>query len=151
MVVVVIARVTHHRLLHAPSSWFAELAPREVELVAGLDDAALADLLGRADLFVMPSLIEGFGLVYIEALSLGTPILYTDESGPADFCTSGVQGFKVPLSDAEAIRDVLAAAAAEPRRLRAMRPACAAAAAGLSWAAFREGVSRAIGDGERGR
>ena len=43
----------------------------------GVSDAELRRLYSKATLFVMPSLIEGFGQVYLEALSHGLPVLGT--------------------------------------------------------------------------
>jgi glycosyltransferase-like protein len=43
-----------------------------------LPDAALAPLMRRARVLAMPSLVEGFGLVALEALACGTPVLVSD-------------------------------------------------------------------------
>ncbi len=44
-----------------------------------LADADLAVALDRAAVFVFPSLAEGFGLPVIEAFSLGTPVVHSDD------------------------------------------------------------------------
>ena len=45
----------------------------------------MADLLRESDCFVLPTQGEGFGLCAIEAMAVGTPVICTDWSGPADY------------------------------------------------------------------
>ena len=59
----------------------------------------------RADVFVMPSLIEGLAQVNLEALASGLPIITTANSGAADFLEDGIQGFLVPIRDPESIAE----------------------------------------------
>jgi glycosyltransferase involved in cell wall biosynthesis len=55
-----------------------------VTLLEGVSHEELERLYGAATLFVMPSLVEGFGLVYLEALSHGLPVLGTRNTGLPD-------------------------------------------------------------------
>lgn len=48
-----------------------------VEFKGPLDDDALADSIVRASALVLPSLLEGYGMVLTEAVSLGTPVICT--------------------------------------------------------------------------
>jgi len=52
-----------------------------VELIRGLNRAQLLNQFRKSALFVMPSLVEGFGQVYLEALSHGCPVLGTSNTG----------------------------------------------------------------------
>ena len=52
----------------------------------------LADLYAQADVFVFPSRTDTFGLVMIEAMSLGTPVAAFPVRGPLDVIESGVTG-----------------------------------------------------------
>ena len=54
----------------------AETTPG-VQLIPGVSHATLAELFQRSSLLVMPSLVEGFGQVFLEALSYGCPVLGT--------------------------------------------------------------------------
>jgi L-malate glycosyltransferase len=55
--------------------------------------------LGAADIFVSASQHEGFGLVFLEAMACGLPIISYDHGGQTDFLTDGETGFVVPLND----------------------------------------------------
>lgn len=58
----------------------------------------------QADVFVLSSLWEGFGMVIAEALSVGTPVVATDcPSGPAEILERGRHGRLVPVGDPEAM------------------------------------------------
>lgn len=57
----------------------AGLAPDRVKVLGRVDDADLAVVYDRATVFVFPSLAEGFGLPVIEAMSLGTPVVHSDD------------------------------------------------------------------------
>lgn len=59
----------------------------------------IADIYPLMDLFVLPSLREPFGLVLLEAMASGVPVISTASGGPLDFIQSGVNGILVPPSD----------------------------------------------------
>jgi len=68
--------------------------------------------MARASLFVFPSVFEGFGMVLVEALACGCPIVSTDcPSGPAEILGQGRFGTLVPIGEelslARAITDAL--------------------------------------------
>jgi glycogen synthase len=79
--------------------------------------SAPADALRQAGLLVLPSEAEGFGLVLIEAMSAGVPVVATDVAGIRDVVKNGETGLLVPPGDppalASAIRRVV-----EDRSLR---------------------------------
>ena len=79
----------------------AKLAAPNIELLGHLGKAALMRELGRADLFLFPSLAEGAAGTVLEAMASGLPIVATREGG-VDF-TDGTSGIVLPPRDAEAI------------------------------------------------
>ncbi len=67
-----------------------------------LERDKLKNLLCNSDIFVFPSLFEGSGLVILEALSNGLPVITTTNSG-ADAIIENENGFIVPIRDAQKI------------------------------------------------
>ena len=63
---------------------------------------ALIDHYRLADAYVMPSQ-EGFGIVYMEAMACGIPVLSGDADGSADPLQDGRVGWRVPHRDPEAV------------------------------------------------
>lgn len=109
----------------------------------GLSDAALAEDLGRCDLLVLPSIAEGFGLVILEAMACGLPVLCTDATGGADFITHGKDGYVVPAGDADALRSVMRTALEDPAGLLAVGQAARQKAEGMGWDSYRRNIAAA--------
>lgn len=90
-----------------------------------LDAAALAGLLAAADLVVVPSLYEPFGMVALEAQLAGAPVAVSDTGGLAELVEPGRTGLRFtpqdPAAIAAAVRDVVADPAAARRRAAAAR------------------------------
>ncbi len=72
-----------------------------------------------ADVFVLPSLIEGMPNVLLEAMACGTSVISTDcKSGPAEILNNGQYGTLIPTEDVIALRDSLLAAVMSSERSR---------------------------------
>lgn len=95
-------------------------------------DEVLA-LMARADLFVLPSWDEAFGLVYTEAMAQETPVVGCLGEGVQDFVTDGVSGYLVPPHDAAVLAAALAAAFGDERGRRRVGAAGRAAVLELTW------------------
>lgn len=61
----------------------------------------------KADIFVMPSFTETFGLVYVEAMSQGLPVIYTRGQGFDGAYPEGEVGYSVNPNDANELVDVI--------------------------------------------
>lgn len=60
-----------------------------------------------ASLLVLSSDYEGFGMVLVESLARGLPVLSTDTEGPLDIISHGVNGWLYPVRDYEALNRIL--------------------------------------------
>jgi glycosyltransferase involved in cell wall biosynthesis len=64
--------------------------------------------MAHADLLALSSLHEGLGMVLVEALALGTPVVATDcRSGPREVTQDGRYGELVPVGDSQAMADAM--------------------------------------------
>ena len=78
-----------------------------VHFHGALPNADVLDQMVRAQFFCMPSVNEGFGIVYLEAMASGCITIGTEGEGIADLIVNGVNGFLVPPDNPEAISDVV--------------------------------------------
>jgi glycosyltransferase involved in cell wall biosynthesis len=69
---------------------------------------------------VVPSLGEGFGMVALEAMERGRPVIASDVGGLPEIVADGETGFVVPAGDAEALADAMVALASDLPRAGAM-------------------------------
>jgi glycosyltransferase involved in cell wall biosynthesis len=93
----------------------------------------LAQLYRAHDIFVMPSFRETFGVVYLEALSQGLPIVHTRGQGVDGYFAAGTVAEAVDQSD---VRSVQRAVLALGARLDTVRGQCVESARAFSWGAI---------------
>src|SRR5213594_1884938 len=72
---------------------------RDVRFVGRVDD--VGDLLQRADLFLLPSETESFGLAALEAMACGVPVIASKAGGLPEVVRDGETGFLVNVGDVE--------------------------------------------------
>ncbi len=84
-----------------------------IQLLGAVPDRDLDNLFETADLFVMSSLFEGYGMVLGEALQRGLPIVTTTGGAASETVPDGA-GLKVPPGDVAALRKALDDALADP-------------------------------------
>ncbi len=85
-----------------------------------IDPATLGELYRRAAVFAMPSLLEGFGLVYPEAMAAGKPCIALQGTAPAEIIVDGETGRLVPQNDSAALGDALVDLLGNPEKARTM-------------------------------
>jgi glycosyltransferase involved in cell wall biosynthesis len=76
-----------------------------VEIVSNPDRLALAALYRRCRVFMLASHEEGFGIVLIEAMASGAPVVSTDCGGPRAIVEEGKNGFLVPVGDSAVLAE----------------------------------------------
>jgi glycosyltransferase involved in cell wall biosynthesis len=85
---------------------------RRVNLLGSLPNPFSA--ISSADIFVSPSNWETFGIVIIEAMALGKPVVATATAGTLDIITDGEDGVIVPIGDVEALAEAIGHLAKNP-------------------------------------
>ncbi len=78
-------------------------SPPSVRVLPCVPRSGLAAIYRSADVLVLPSVNEGFGLVLLEAMACGLPVIATVNSGAPDCVVEGRNGFVVPIRDPESI------------------------------------------------
>jgi N-acetyl-alpha-D-glucosaminyl L-malate synthase BshA len=86
---------------------------------------AVAPLLAGADLFLLPSQSESFGLSALEALASGTPVIASDAGGLREVIRSGETGVLCPVGDVEGMASVAIELLRDQPRWEAMGRAAA--------------------------
>jgi glycogen(starch) synthase len=98
---------------------------RSVDFVGHLPDRSLVACLAAADVVVLPSRYEPFGIVALEAAAAGAPLVASTAGGLAELVVHGETGLSIEPGDVDGIvagvRAVLADPAAAARRARAAK------------------------------
>lgn len=103
-----------------------------VTFLGHVDQKTLVYLYNLADVSCVPSRSEPFGLVAIEALACGTPVVGTDQGGLPDFITPEV-GHLVPVEDHEALAQAILEELTHPEKTKRDATCAAYALASFSW------------------
>lgn len=86
----------------AQSGW-----QKQVRFWGPLDHDHLADRYREANLLVMPSEYESFGIVYLEAMSFGVPPVGSTAGAAGEIITHGENGFLIDPDDQEALTNII--------------------------------------------
>ena len=113
---------------------------RWLESVSGL---GLQELYGEADALVVPSLCEGFGHVYLEAMGHGCGVVGTCNSALPDIGGEDQGVFFVSPGDVDQLERIISKAAADPSMFRSRSDAAKRRASEFTWEKFRAGVREA--------
>jgi starch synthase len=101
-------------------------------------------LMREHDVLVFPSLFDGFGLVMLEAMAQGTPVIATTNCAAPDFFDDGRDGFIVPIRSSEAIAARLTQLAEDRDLLAQMSEAARQKAVKCTWDKFRRELVAAV-------
>jgi phosphatidylinositol alpha-1,6-mannosyltransferase len=85
----------------------ASPAAASIKVLGQLTDDEVDALHGRARLFAMLSSVEGFGLVFAEAMSHGLPVLTSDEDASTEVNLHGQTGFAVSRVDLDEVASTI--------------------------------------------
>ncbi|WP_377354218.1 glycosyltransferase [Phenylobacterium conjunctum] len=68
----------------------------------------------QADIFVLPSDVESFGIVLVQAMAAGVPVISTDAGGTREVLGDGEFGTLIPVGDVAALADAILRVLSEP-------------------------------------
>ncbi|MDQ2777574.1 MAG: glycosyltransferase family 4 protein [Acidobacteriota bacterium] len=112
----------------------------QVDIRPSVGFAELLQAYQESDLFVFPSVAEGFAQVLLESLACGLPILSTTHTAAPDLIDEGIQGFVVEPRRPDQIAERIEWALCHRSQLCEMRGAARARAQEFTWERFRAGV-----------
>jgi glycosyltransferase involved in cell wall biosynthesis len=96
------------------------------------------------DVFVFPSLFEGFGLVITEAMSQGVPVITTDRTAGPDIIEHNKDGWIVPAGSAIAIKEVFTKILQKPELLEQFGQAAQQKAQTRPWSVYGQEMADAL-------
>lgn len=104
----------------------------------------LVSIYHDADVFVFPSLCEGFGHVILEAMSTGLPVIATENTAGPDIITDDFDGFIVPVRCVDTLVEKLEHLYYNPDANCTMGKRAAKTAKKYTWENFRKGIITVI-------
>ncbi len=117
--------------------YFADMP---VTFMGYLNGERLSQAYASADIFVFPSRLETFGLVVIEAMSAGLPVVAARVGGVGDMVSEGVNGYSFESGDQAALLEGVRKIASKGENMRWMGEQARAYAEGQSWEAIMDEV-----------
>ena len=87
---------------------------QKIKLTGFVDQKTLISLYDTADVCVVPSLYEPFGIVALEAMAAKAPLVVSNVGGLSEIVEQGRDGLKVPPSDPRALADAVTKILTDP-------------------------------------
>lgn len=111
--------------------------PPSVRWVPTLSHGDVASQMRRSDMFVLPSIEDSYGLVVLEAMSCGLPVIVSDHAGAVELIQHGENGLVVAAASSAALTSAIELLASDGRlRERLGTAARASVQAGYSWSVY---------------
>jgi glycosyltransferase involved in cell wall biosynthesis len=119
--------------------------PANVRLLGTLSHQGIANEMRSSDMFVLPSLEDSYGLVVLEAMASGLPVIVTANVGASEIVEDGINGLVIPVGDDRALAEAIGRLAADPQlRARMGRAAREQVVGARSWSDYGRGVMEDI-------
>ena len=116
----------------------------KVIYIPSLPHAEILKLMSNHDVFIFPSLFEGFGLVITEAMSQGTPVITTERTCGPDLITHGTDGWIVKAGSVESLRETLVKILDNPMVLQEAGRKAMETASKYPWSCYESKLSESI-------
>ena len=108
-----------------------------LQYLGALPRVRLLEVMKEVDLFVFPSVAEGFGLVISEAMAAGVPVLTTTNTGGPELITEGREGWCIPAHDVDSLTERIEWACQHRDALYEMGMSARSRAEQWTWADYR--------------
>jgi glycosyltransferase involved in cell wall biosynthesis len=92
----------------------------QVRFMGNVTDEEKFQLLSLSDFFLSTAMHEGFGLIFLEAMECGLPIISYDKGGQIDFLANGKTGYLVSLGDRQSLGEAIERLLSSPPQMNEM-------------------------------
>ena len=126
-----------------PSGWLEKYSD-SITYIPGVPHNDLEYYYNVADVFVFPSLVEGFGLVILEAMACGLPVIATYNTAAPDIISNGLDGFIIPIRDINSLKEKIEWCYENPTDLSEISINSRKKAEFYNWAKYRKDLSAQV-------
>ncbi len=116
----------------------------EFRYIPFLHHQELAQHYQDADVFILPSILDSFGMVVLEAMACGTPVIVTENTGAKEVVREGIDGYTVPVMNVEALKEHLLTLYVNRDLAEAMGRNARSRAEQFTWKRYRQRVREAL-------
>jgi starch synthase len=127
-----------------PKGWLEEKYKGMYVHILSVSHFSLNQHYSQSSVLVLPSLVDGFGLVILEAMACGIPVILTANTGASDVITDGVEGFIIPIRDVSSLKEKLEWCYSHPKELTKMGIAARLKAEQLHWGVYRQKLAAVV-------
>ena len=92
----------------------------QINFIGFVERSKLDNYLEQSHVLAVPSIYEGFGIVYLEALGFGLPVIASTGGAAKEIITHGKEGFLIPIKDPIALSNYISKLIEEPNLLSKM-------------------------------
>jgi alpha-maltose-1-phosphate synthase len=109
---------------------------RRLRYFGAVPQSELSAILQQCDVFVFPSLFEGFGQVILEAMACGLPVLTTTATAGQDVISSGQDGWVIEPGDVERMTQIMGECLSSRDSVHEMGRSARVTAERFTWAEY---------------
>jgi len=118
--------------------------PGKVIIKNTIPHEELIGIYSEVDIFVLPTLADGFGMVITESMSQGTPVITTENSAGPDIIKHNENGWIIPAGNLEALIKQMKAVVKNAANLEKISTAALATARRWQWPEYRSSLNKKI-------
>ena len=120
--------------------------PGNVMIKENIPHTEMMQVYAQADVFVLPTLADGFGMVITEAMSQGIPVIASENSCGPDVIDHGKDGWVIPAGDVTALANQMRWCVANRDKIAAMGKAASEKALTWQWPQYRKKLGEIVFD-----
>jgi glycosyltransferase involved in cell wall biosynthesis len=107
-----------------------------IKIFGKVPHAEMSELVKLNDVFVFPTYFEGFGLVILEAMASGLPVITTTASAGADIVQNGIEGFVIEPGNEKELKKAMQYFIDHPKQIEIMGKAARLKAEQYTWDSY---------------